>query len=64
MKIAIIGVGNMGEKVCTPGGITIKGINSLEHDGFTSAVIKAMKASTPHWKSPPTTVRLLQMQGW
>ena len=33
------------EKVCTPGGITIKGINSLEHDGFTSAVIKAMKAS-------------------
>jgi len=33
------------EKVCTPGGITIKGINSLEHDGFTSAIIKAMKAS-------------------
>ncbi|MBQ6747180.1 MAG: pyrroline-5-carboxylate reductase [Bacteroidaceae bacterium] len=33
------------EKVCTPGGITIKGINQLEHDGFTSAVIRAMKAS-------------------
>ena len=33
------------EKVTTPGGITIKGINSLEHDGFTSAVIKAIKAS-------------------
>lgn len=33
------------EKVCTPGGITIKGINQLEHDGFTSAVINAMKAS-------------------
>lgn len=33
------------EKVCTPGGITIKGINQLEHDGFTSAIIKAMKVS-------------------
>lgn len=33
------------EKVCTPGGLTIKGINQLEHDGFTSAVINAMKAS-------------------
>ena len=29
----------------TPGGITIKGINELEHAGFTSAVIKAIKAS-------------------
>ena len=28
-----------------PGGITIKGINELEHNGFTSAIIKAMKAS-------------------
>lgn len=33
------------DKVCTPGGITIKGINELEHGGFTSAIIKAMKAS-------------------
>jgi pyrroline-5-carboxylate reductase len=33
------------DKVCTPGGITIKGVNELEHEGFTSAVIKAMKAS-------------------
>ena len=33
------------EKVTTPGGITIKGINQLEHDGFTSAVINAIKAS-------------------
>lgn len=33
------------EKVTTPGGITIKGINELEHGGFTSAVIKALKAS-------------------
>lgn len=33
------------DKVCTPGGITIKGINELEHEGFSSAVIKAMKIS-------------------
>ena len=33
------------DKVTTPGGITILGINELEHEGFSSAVIKAMKAS-------------------
>lgn len=33
------------DKVCTPGGITIKGINELEHNGFSSTIIKAMKAS-------------------
>lgn len=33
------------EKVTTPGGITIKGVNALDHEGFTSAVIKALKAS-------------------
>ena len=33
------------DKVCTPGGLTIKGINSLEHDGFTSAIINAIKSS-------------------
>lgn len=33
------------DKVCTPGGLTIKGINTLEHEGFTSAVIKAIKQS-------------------
>lgn len=33
------------DKVTTPGGITIKGINELEHGGFTSAIINAMKAS-------------------
>lgn len=33
------------DKVCTPGGLTIKGINQLDHDGFTSAIINAMKAS-------------------
>lgn len=33
------------DKVTTPGGITIKGINELEHAGFTSAVIRALKVS-------------------
>ena len=33
------------DKVTTPGGITIKGINELEHAGFTSAIIRAIKAS-------------------
>lgn len=33
------------DKVTTPGGITIKGINTLEEAGFSSAIIKAMKAS-------------------
>lgn len=33
------------DKVTTPGGITIKGLNTLDHEGFPSAVIKAMKAS-------------------
>ena len=33
------------EKVCTPGGYTIRGINELEHSGFTSAIIRAIKAS-------------------
>ena len=32
------------ESVCTPGGYTIRGINQLEHDGFSSAIINAMKA--------------------
>lgn len=33
------------DKVTTPGGITIKGLNEMEHNGFTSAVIKGLKAS-------------------
>ncbi|BEH00270.1 pyrroline-5-carboxylate reductase [Bacteroides sedimenti] len=33
------------DKVTTPGGITIKGLNELEHAGFSSAIIRAMKAS-------------------
>lgn len=30
------------DRVTTPGGMTIKGINSLEHTGFTSSVINAI----------------------
>jgi len=33
------------DRVTTPGGITIKGLNEMEHAGFTSAVIKGLKAS-------------------
>lgn len=33
------------DKVCTPGGITIKGINELEHAGYSSAIINAIKKS-------------------
>lgn len=34
------------DKVTTPGGITIRGLNAMEHSGFTSAVISGLKAST------------------
>jgi pyrroline-5-carboxylate reductase len=34
------------DKVTTPGGITIKGLNAMEEAGFTAAVIKGLKAST------------------
>ena len=30
--------------VTTPGGLTIKGLNEMEHAGFTSAVIRGLKA--------------------
>ena len=33
------------DKVTTPGGYTIRGVNELDHAGFTSAVIKAIKIS-------------------
>lgn len=32
------------DKVTTPGGITIKGLNELDHTGFNSSVIKCLKA--------------------
>ncbi len=31
--------------VTTPGGVTIKGLNEMEHAGFTSAVIRGLKAA-------------------
>ncbi|MDR0712210.1 MAG: pyrroline-5-carboxylate reductase [Prevotellaceae bacterium] len=33
------------DKVATPKGLTIKGVNQLDHDGFTSAIINAVKAA-------------------
>lgn len=33
------------DKVTTPGGITIKGLNAMEAHGFTNAVIEGLKAS-------------------
>ena len=32
-------------KVCTPGGLTLKGLKEMEDAGFTSAVIRGLKAS-------------------
>lgn len=32
------------DKVTTPGGVTIRGLNEMEHAGFTSAVIRGIKA--------------------
>ena len=32
-------------KVCTPGGLTLKGLKAMEEAGFTSAVIRGLKAS-------------------
>ena len=32
------------DKVTTPGGMTIKGLNELDHSGFNSAVVKCLKA--------------------
>jgi pyrroline-5-carboxylate reductase len=32
------------DKVTTPGGVTIKGLNELDHSGFNSAVIRSLKA--------------------
>ena len=33
------------DKVTTPAGITIKGLNEMELSGFTSSVIRGLKAS-------------------
>ena len=36
------------DKVTTPGGITIKGLNEMEANGFTTAVIEGLKKSYVH----------------
>lgn len=36
------------DKVTTPGGTTIKGLNELDHSGFNSAVIRSLKAGLKH----------------
>ena len=33
------------DKVCTPGGLTVKGVDTLDFEGFSSALIKAVLAS-------------------
>jgi len=33
------------DKVTTPGGLTIRGLNELEHNGFSSAIVKGYKAT-------------------
>jgi pyrroline-5-carboxylate reductase len=33
------------DKVTTPGGVTIKGLNAMEANGFTHAVIEGLKHS-------------------
>ena len=35
------------DQVTTPGGLTIRGLNEMEHAGFTSAVIRGLKAGKP-----------------
>lgn len=35
------------DKVTTPGGLTIRGLNEMEHAGFTSAVVRGLKAGKP-----------------
>ena len=55
MKVSIIGAGELLlrngthpeqeiDRVTTAGGITIRGLNEMEHAGFTSAVIRGLKA--------------------
>lgn len=36
------------DKVTTPGGITIKGLNAMEANGFSHAVVEGLKASVKH----------------
>jgi pyrroline-5-carboxylate reductase len=34
------------DRVTTPGGLTIKGLNAMEAAGFTHSVIEGLRAST------------------
>jgi len=34
------------DKVTTPGGFTIRGLNEMEHAGFTSAVIRGLNVGS------------------
>lgn len=36
------------DKITTPGGLTIRGLNAMEQAGFTSAVIAGLRASVKH----------------
>ena len=35
------------DKVTTPGGVTIRGLNTMEESGFTGAVVKGLRACVP-----------------
>jgi pyrroline-5-carboxylate reductase len=35
------------DRICTPGGLTIRGLNALEQAGFSAAVIQGLMASLP-----------------
>lgn len=35
------------DRVTTPGGITIRGLNEMEHAGFTDSVIRGLRAARP-----------------
>lgn len=38
------------DKVTTPGGLTVAGLNELDANGFSHALISALKAANPHCK--------------
>lgn len=40
--------GELKDTVCTPGGTTIEGVNTLEQTGLRSSIIQAMNACTEH----------------